>query len=153
ADVNAPSHAAIPDGRYSYTVQQVVSGSASPVSAPVALVIKSKALTPTLALDPASNNGLGPNTTVVRRSTIDVARADAAASLPLAFNLGNTTLATPGPVTASNAGTATFTPGANLSNGAYTVTVQSRDNAGNTSITSMALAITTVAGDYTDAGH
>jgi hypothetical protein len=153
ADINAPSHTAIPDGSYSYTAQQVVAGIASPFSATVALVIKSKALTPTLALDPASNNGLGSHTTAVRRPIIDVTGADGGASLTLAIRLGNTNVATLGPLSASGTGTAAFTTVPSLGNGAYTITVQSRDLAGNTSTASMPLTITTVNGDYTGAGH
>jgi hypothetical protein len=155
ADFNAASsNAAIPDGSYSYTVQQVVAGVASAARTPITVVIKSKALTPSLVLDSASDTGLnGNNTTVVRRPTIDVSGADAGAMLTLTFVQGTTTVATLGPVTASGTGSATFTPGTNLPNGVYTVTVTSKDAAGNTSTATLpVLIVTTVQGDYNDGG-
>jgi hypothetical protein len=155
ADINAASrNAAIPDGSYSYSVQQVVAGVASAASTPITVVIKSRALTPSVVLDSASDTGLkGDNSTVARRPTIDIRGADAGATLTLTLTQGTTTVATLGPGTASATGTATFTPSTNLPNAIYKVTVTSKDAAGNTSTATLpVLVVTTVQGDYNDDG-
>jgi hypothetical protein len=154
ADINSPTNGAIPDGRYAYSAIQIdVAGNVSAPSTSTTLTISTLPPAPlALALDPASQNGLGPTTTVVRRPTFDVTGAAAGATLTLTIKLGMS-LTTLAPVAASSTGTATFAPTFNLSDGHYTVAVTYQNVADATATASIPLFVTSIPGDYSDAGH
>ncbi len=133
----------VPDGTYTYLVQQVsVAGNVSPNSVQAIVTIQTATpATPALVLDPASDSGnKGDNTTNVTSPFFDASGVVSGSTLKLYRNglnvktLTNVVLNANGLVLIQDPGP--------LSNGSYSYTAQQTTLAGNTSVIGAPLTIT-----------